>query len=134
MKSYETYLLSYGLLRCLIISDNQDPIIHNCPSSITTVSRPGLNVTEVSWTPPKAADNSGPVEPIFLGPGTLGGNYSIGTVALTYMVEDMSGNMDICTFSITVRGMWMVYLTRSFMTHLSHQTAVCGILANMNLI
>ncbi|XP_030855019.1 uncharacterized protein LOC105438079 [Strongylocentrotus purpuratus] len=85
------------------VTDNQDPMIHNCPSSITTVSRPGLNVTEVSWTSPKATDNSGPVEPIFLGPGTLGGNYSIGTVVLTYMVEDMSGNMDICTFSITVR-------------------------------
>nr|XP_054758707.1 uncharacterized protein LOC129264789 isoform X1 [Lytechinus pictus] len=85
------------------VTDNQDPVIRNCPSPITTVSRPGLNVTEVSWTPPKATDNSGPVEPVFIGPGTQGGNYSIGTVTGTYTVEDMSGNMDTCSFSITVR-------------------------------
>ncbi|XP_072175625.1 uncharacterized protein [Diadema setosum] len=82
------------------VIDNQDPVITDCPENIDTVPDPGSITANISWTEPTITDNSNEV---FVDqneyPNTL---FGLGTVTVVYMARDATGNMAMCSFTVTV--------------------------------
>ncbi|XP_072018428.1 uncharacterized protein [Amphiura filiformis] len=80
--------------------DDQPPVIENCEDVAATV---GLNVggVVVTWIEPTATDNSGTVNLVSRSrqPGQF---FVVGTTAVTYRFQDGSGNVETCTFDVTV--------------------------------
>lgn len=89
---------------CFYISDNENPVISGCPSTQSDNTDSGLATGNVTWTEPTATDNSGTQ--------TLTSDYSpgqpfpIGTTTVTYNSTDAAGNVDTCTFTVTITGMF----------------------------
>lgn len=88
----------------VIVSDNQNPTINNCPGNQTVNTGSGSCLTAISYTAPTASDNcstgltinrtAGPASGTSVGPGVQ---------TITYQAQDGSGNLSApCTFTITV--------------------------------
>jgi gliding motility-associated-like protein len=82
-----------------VVSDNQNPIITNCPAAITIGSQTGSCGAIVSWDIPSFTDNCGATMTSSHNPGTY---FAVGTHQITYTVTDGSGNTSTCTFAILV--------------------------------
>ncbi len=85
----------------IILSDNDAPVISNCPSNI--VATAGQNCkANVSWLAPSVTDNCGK---LFLTVNHISGDaFPIGVTTVTYTAEDLCGNITNCNFTITVNG------------------------------
>ncbi len=88
------------LSNCLYSVDIVPPIISNCPPSITISAGDDVNAT-VSWTEPRAIDNSGRVTK-YRETHQPGNEFPVGTTAVTYIYMDPSMNAASCTFFVTV--------------------------------
>ncbi|HEU4719256.1 MAG TPA: HYR domain-containing protein [Bacteroidia bacterium] len=81
------------------VTDVENPVISNTPSSISVNNDAGLCGAVVSWTPPTATDNCS---------ATLTSNYNSGdlfppgTTTVTYTATDPSGNTATSSFTVTV--------------------------------
>ncbi|MDE5420216.1 HYR domain-containing protein, partial [Labilibaculum sp. DW002] len=84
------------------VTDDQKPILSDCPSNIVINNTNGLCTGIASWTEPTATDNCA---------GTLswnkshlpGASFPSGTTTVIYTAEDQSGNVsDICSFTVKV--------------------------------
>ncbi len=103
------------------VTDDENPIIVNCPADITINNDPGDCDNTVSWTPPTALDNcpmSGSVTTTITTsngdvnvnrsgvPGTPGaldfGDFPVGTTQVTYTFKDGNGVDTTCIFNISV--------------------------------
>ncbi len=80
--------------------DRIDPVISGCPDDITVNADAGGCTAVVTWTPPTATDNCGPVsEWSSHDPGDA---FPVGPTTVTYEFTDGCGNASTCTFDVTV--------------------------------
>ncbi|XP_041483492.1 hyalin-like [Lytechinus variegatus] len=88
----------------IVVSDNEEPVIDDCPSSVTVPTNNGQNYSTVSWTSPKEKDNSNNVTLTFneVDRWSNPGNFSEGRTHLSYTAEDAAGNRATCMFTIAV--------------------------------
>ncbi|GIV33512.1 MAG: hypothetical protein KatS3mg031_1047 [Chitinophagales bacterium] len=85
----------------ILITDDEDPVIYNCPSDINVIADPSDCNPQVFWTPPTASDNCS---------YTLTSNYlpgdefdvDPGSYAVNYVAVDPSGNTAVCNFVVNV--------------------------------
>lgn len=91
---------TYTCLFTVEVTDDQDPIITNCPSDITVSNDPAVCEAQVFWTEPIASDNCPGV--IFGSPDSPGDIFPQGTTIVTYTAADASVNTVLCQFNITV--------------------------------
>ena len=82
------------------ISEDEDPIISNCPTNITVSNDAGVCGAIVSWTAPTQTDNCGATLTSTNIPGDF---FPIGTTTVDYIATDSSGNQAICSFTINVQ-------------------------------
>ena len=83
----------------ILLEDNDDPVIQNCPADITV--NPGPNCRAiVSWTPPTATDDCGLLS--FTSNFGSGSEFSVGTTTVTYTAVDHCGRTSSCSFTVTV--------------------------------
>lgn len=88
-----------------ITSDNQAPVIQNCPSNITTTTDAGVCGANVSYTAPTSAtDNctSGSLSVTRTAGPASGGLFGVGPTTVTYEAVDNAGNTGTCSFIVTV--------------------------------
>ena len=82
------------------LSDTAKPIITGCPSDrFVNMTGPGCT-QPVSWIPPTASDNC--VLSSFIPSHTPLTPFPKGTTTVTYTATDMAGNIETCTFTVTV--------------------------------
>eukprot|EP00057_Strongylocentrotus_purpuratus_P015928 XP_011670402.1 PREDICTED: sushi, von Willebrand factor type A, EGF and pentraxin domain-containing protein 1-like [Strongylocentrotus purpuratus] len=89
----------------IVVSDNEEPAIRDCPSSQFVPMALGQNFSTVSWTEPTVIDNSDMSDEIgvtFDGEGTNPGNFTQGITSLSYTAVDTAGNRATCMFEIVV--------------------------------
>jgi len=82
------------------IDDQTDPVI-NCPADIQVYSAPGQCGAQVNYSL-SYSDNCGVVYVLSNGPGLTGGFFPVGTTLVTYTAFDANGNIDTCSFNVTV--------------------------------
>jgi len=82
------------------VEDDQNPTI-NCPSDITVNNDGGACGADVSYTVTASDNCSG--ESLSLSSGIGSGNFfPVGTTTETWKVTDASGNIETCSFNVTV--------------------------------
>jgi len=84
------------------VIDTVPPTFSGCPKD-TVLSSNGLCSTVVNWQMPVAADNCAPV-PVVTASSLPGDLYPVGHTKVQVVVQDPSGNKDVCAFKITVIG------------------------------
>ncbi|MGQ8338926.1 HYR domain-containing protein [Sunxiuqinia sp. A32] len=86
------------------VTDDEAPVISNCPTTINKNNDTGSCNAIVSWTEPTASDNctaSGDL--IWTKSHTPGSTFDIGTTTVTYSVMDNYGNVSaVCSFDVVV--------------------------------
>ncbi|XP_038060511.1 sushi repeat-containing protein SRPX2-like [Patiria miniata] len=88
-------------------TDNRAPSI-TCPSSISVEAEDRLTSAVVSWVVPVASDNVPSGLTVTRTQGTApGSRFNQGSHAIRYRAADAAGNTRDCTFSVTVRGMYL---------------------------
>ena len=85
----------------VVVSDTEVPVLTNCPADITVSNAFNTCAAPVSWTAPVVTDNCGAVTvTVSHLPGT---SFPVGTTTVTYIATDASGNVDSCSFNVTVQ-------------------------------
>ncbi len=84
----------------VIISDNELPVISNCPANISLNIDAGLCTAVATWTAPTATDNC--AIQTFTSSHNGGDAFPVGTTTVTYTATDIHGNMQTCSFTVTV--------------------------------
>ncbi len=75
----------------------------NCLNSFTVTAAAGENGLPVGWSPPTATTTcNGSVQIIQNGGPAPGSFLSVGTTEISYMIGDNCGNIEACTFTVTV--------------------------------
>ncbi len=84
------------------VLDDEKPVIAGCPGNITTDLQPGACTALVSWTEPSATDNCDGVLTYSNRSHAPGASFGTGTTTVMYEYTDSSGNIDTCSFDVTV--------------------------------
>jgi gliding motility-associated-like protein len=108
------------------VTDNEAPVLSNCPADITVNQLFNICGAPVLWTPPTFTDNcsAGLVVTTSHLPGTT---FPAGTTTVTYTATDASGNVTICTFDITVNDTQApVITTCPINTTINSNPGICG--------
>lgn len=85
----------------VIIDDVTQPVVSDCPSTITeTVNSANCSAT-VSWTAPSAMDNCA-ASPLMTASHNPGTDFPLGTTPVTYTFDDGNGNSATCAFDVVV--------------------------------
>jgi len=82
------------------VVNNGLPVILNCPDNITLPTNSGLCEAVATWTPPVADENCDAI--ITNSSHNPGDIFPIGTTTVSYVVTDITGNTNTCSFDITV--------------------------------
>lgn len=85
----------------VILTDTIDPVVSNCPSTITAVVNSANCSAVVSWSPPSAVDNCA-ASPILTASHNPGAVFPLGTTPVTYTIDDGNGNSAVCVFDVVV--------------------------------
>jgi hypothetical protein len=85
------------------ISDNQAPVIIDCPADFTVYTGPGRTTCDqvATWTEPTASDNCGGAV-TWTRSHAPGSVFPVGNTTVTYIATDASGNTATCSFVVTV--------------------------------
>jgi hypothetical protein len=88
----------------IMITDNQKPVVNNCPNNLLRSPGSGVCTATVFWTEPTASDNCTPsgslVRARSHAPGSV---FNAGVTTVTYTFQDAAGNIsDVCSFTVTV--------------------------------
>ncbi|HLP11508.1 MAG TPA: HYR domain-containing protein [Flavobacteriales bacterium] len=84
------------------VTDNELPVINNCPSTITVNTSAGLCSAVVTWVAPTASDNC-PGATITQTSGLPSGSvFPKGTTNIVYTATDAAGNTTTCSFTVSV--------------------------------
>ncbi|XP_041466823.1 uncharacterized protein LOC121417247 isoform X2 [Lytechinus variegatus] len=88
----------------ILVIDNEEPVIRNCPPSKSVSMETGRDYATVSWIAPIVTDNSNRVTMTFneANAWTNPDNFPEGMTSLSYTAEDAAGNKATCMFSIAV--------------------------------
>ncbi len=84
----------------ITITDNQLPVITNCPSNIVLNSSSNSCGAIANWVAPAISDNCPGV--VVTATHTSGETFPIGVTTVTYTATDASSNVSTCSFTITV--------------------------------
>ncbi|MEM8897813.1 MAG: HYR domain-containing protein [Bacteroidota bacterium] len=84
----------------IVLQDTVAPVITTCVPDISVSTDSGLCGALVTWDPPVATDNCDSL--IFSSSIMQGDTFPVGTTPVTAYASDASGNVDSCTFNITV--------------------------------
>lgn len=95
-----SFIIYISFTFCITV-DTRDPLVINCPQTVTEVVELGVSVAIVSWDEPFAVDLSGsPVvvtkshqPPVVL---------SVGDHVISYSFEDLAGNVADCVFTVSI--------------------------------
>jgi len=79
----------------VIVTDDQDPILTNCPTDITV----GACANTVTWTAPTANDNCSAT---LASTHNSGDVFPVGTTTVTYTATDGASNEATCSFDVTI--------------------------------
>lgn len=84
------------------VIDGAAPTISNCPTDTVVIAAANSCSANVSWVAPTASDDCDAVVALVASdtPGSLFGVG--GSITVTYTATDSSGNLSICSFSVTV--------------------------------
>jgi gliding motility-associated-like protein len=82
------------------VTDNEAPVISDCPDNIVVSNDPGVCNAVVSWNVPGASDNCGVTS--FTSTHNPGATFPVGTTTVTYTATDAAGNVTTCSFTVTV--------------------------------
>ena len=85
----------------IILKDEDDPTIMNCPSDIATSPNADCEAL-VTWTVPSAIDNCGLES--FTSNYNSGDVFPMGTTTVIYTAVDSCGNESSCSFDVIVEG------------------------------
>jgi len=82
------------------VEDNEPPTVANCPTDITVANDPGTCFAIVNWFGPTFNDNcmGGSV----VGTNNSGDIFQLGTTVVSYTITDAAGNVEVCSFNVTV--------------------------------
>ena len=96
-------MLSVCIHLFLLKVDTTIPVVHNCPSNITSIIEIGQSSQVVSWTEPYATDPAGlrSSNPVTQSHNP-GQQFQVGTTMISYTFYDSSGNEATCTFAVVV--------------------------------
>ncbi|XP_041479589.1 hyalin-like isoform X2 [Lytechinus variegatus] len=94
-------LSTYGTSTVRVVEGSPSPVIANCPSDVAVAINSTTTSVTVSWTEPSISDTSVCADLTFLGPGTNGGNYSVGSWTQTYQATGFYANT-MCSFTINI--------------------------------
>jgi gliding motility-associated-like protein len=83
----------------IMVSDNEPPVIANCPSDIQINAATGLCGRLITWAVPTARDNCQVTMTSTIQSGTF---FPIGSTVVLYTATDASGNQAHCSFVVTV--------------------------------
>ncbi|XP_033099724.1 uncharacterized protein LOC117103264 [Anneissia japonica] len=87
----------------VIVTDNEAPVISNCPTAeIIEVTDVGENDKVVTWTATSANDNSGSDVSKIQSTAEPGDVFEIGTTLVTITYQDPYGNLAECIFNVTI--------------------------------
>ena len=84
----------------VVVQDNADPEIQNCPSADVIASADGSCEAIVNWTAPTASDNCSLAS--FTSSHLPGDVFPLGTTVVLYTATDGSGNIATCAFNVVV--------------------------------
>uniref|UniRef100_UPI0025CCEA14 HYR domain-containing protein n=1 Tax=Sphingomonas sp. TaxID=28214 RepID=UPI0025CCEA14 len=87
----------------VVVTDNEKPVVSNCPANITVNTGAGNSTCRqtATWNAPTATDNCGNVTVSSTHqPGAI---FAIGTTTVTYTFTDVHNNVSSCSFDVTVR-------------------------------
>lgn len=84
------------------VVDTVAPTFSGCPKDTVLSSNGACSIT-VDWAMPTASDNCAPA-PTVTASSMPGDTYPVGHTIVKVVVEDPSGNQDVCSFKITVVG------------------------------
>ena len=85
------------------VTETIPPVLLNCPNDTTIVLPPNECSQAVSWQAPTATDNCGVSGVVVTSNQAPGSTFNTGASVVTYTAVDFSGNMDTCSFTITLR-------------------------------
>jgi gliding motility-associated-like protein len=82
------------------VTDAEFPVLSNCPTDTIVGNDLNMCSTVVTWTPPTPSDNC----PNFVMVSNYapGDTFPLGTTHVLYVLTDSVGNVDSCSFNITV--------------------------------
>lgn len=81
--------------------DTEAPEITNCPADIEVTAAVGETSSVVNYSAPNPTDNCS--TPVLTRDGPASGsNFPIGATTITYTAKDEAGNIETCSFKITV--------------------------------
>src|SRR5210317_1065226 len=86
------------------VLDNEDPTI-TCPADVEVNSDPGLCEADVTVGPPIGFDDNCEVDTVYndyTNTDDASGVYPVGTTTVIWTVEDIHGNSDTCSMTVTV--------------------------------
>lgn len=95
----------------IVIVDNQNPIVSNCPSDVSQISNSDVCYYSFNPSEPVFTDNClvNSITWVMTGATTASGvdeinttNFNVGTTTIIYTAEDTSGNTTNCSFSINI--------------------------------
>ena len=90
-----------------VFVDVLGPTFLNCPSNVIATADRGTTSASVTWTPPKATDNSGIIPNITHFGKRPGERFSAGEHNIRYLATDRTGNIGECKFKILVSGRYL---------------------------
>ncbi|AYB35054.1 HYR domain-containing protein [Chryseolinea soli] len=83
------------------VTDNTAPVFAGCPADFSVSVNPTTCDAVVNWTPPTATDNcAGSIAPT--SPDAPGATFALGAHTITYTADDGNGNLNTCSFVVTV--------------------------------
>jgi len=104
------------------VNDMEDPNI-TCPSNITVSNDAGMCGAVVTFTPTAADNCPGVTYTCVPASGTL---FPVGTTTVTCTATDASGNMEVCTFTVTVNDTEDPNITCPANITVSNDAGMCG--------
>ncbi|XP_071945838.1 uncharacterized protein [Antedon mediterranea] len=84
----------------ITVTDLEAPNVFNCPGDFTLPTDDGEPDRVTYWTEPTATDNSGSISVSHL--HTSGSTFDLGETTVTCRFIDPSGNLALCTFTVTI--------------------------------
>lgn len=93
------------------VEDNQIPLFTNCPGDVTLNALTNNCFQNHGWPQPAYIDNCSATLSVYASDSTVSvfdfgtmhfASFPVGTTSVTYELADASGNIDFCSFNVTV--------------------------------
>ena len=114
------------------INDNEAPVLGACPADLSIAVDPNTCTATPTWTAPTATDNCDTDVTVTISGGADSGDpVGPGTYNLTYTATDDSGNVDSCSFVLTVTSTdTLVIIDCPAAINLDNDPGQCGAVAS----